>query len=415
MRSKKSTDKSGDAVNSNVKAITPADVTLPFADDRSVLKKVFVRNAVPREDDYQRLLTQHNDMAYSLGLEKGTLSESVQGQGLVLNSDSKKLEIKLTTSNGGLTVDSSGLALKLKTTVEPNGYKAGVIKADGDGLWINISKEGDRRGLMSYKAGENAVLGIDHDDSLAIIKSGIDAGKLSVNSGNGLTLNGTSKKLEVNLTATSGGLTFSESGGLKINLDNSGSPGNFYAGAIKSTNDGGLWINVGAGQERKGLKPHTTQYGGALGIDHDDSLLIRNDGDNKGKLGVKNASLIKLMGEHMKAEYYAENEHLIAYMRLVDSNNPRYPKMLIVSASLRGLTTKISNTGEVVPVKLGDRCDFNEKDTIYYYYDSHNCLAGFLVEQNEVIIGSTLTLGIKSVANNDGDNTRINVTIKAFP
>ena len=175
MRSKKSTDKSGDAVNSNVKAITPADVTLPFADDRSVLKKVFVRNAVPREDDYQRLLTQHNDMAYSLGLEKGTLSESVQGHGLVLNSDSKKLEIKLTTSNGGLTVDSSGLALKLKTTVEPNGYKAGVIKADGDGLWINISKEGDRRGLMSYKAGENAVLGIDHDESLTITN-----GQLSV-------------------------------------------------------------------------------------------------------------------------------------------------------------------------------------------------------------------------------------------
>lgn len=73
MSEKKITQDQETAADINIGA---DEVTLPFAQPRTKLLAEFVPNAVPRNGAYQQWLTEHYDMAYSLGLEKGDEDEA---------------------------------------------------------------------------------------------------------------------------------------------------------------------------------------------------------------------------------------------------------------------------------------------------------------------------------------------------
>lgn len=159
MSEKKVTQDKNTAADINIDA---GEVTLPFAHPRTKLLAEYVANAVPRSGSYQQWLTEHYDMAYSLGLEKGDGDEASQGEGLTLNPTTKKLAVKVNST---------------AATAE-----AGAIRTGTDGLSINVGKDATRKGLKGVTSGTaGIVLGIDHDDSLKIVDS---SGKLGVNFGN---------------------------------------------------------------------------------------------------------------------------------------------------------------------------------------------------------------------------------------
>lgn len=276
------------------------DITLPFSNPRTDLKNAFVHNAVPREAQYQQWLTEHYDMANSLGLEKG----STAGDGLALNPTTKKIEVKV-NSLGGIVSEESGVKLKLlATTGNYSSYYAAALKSNENGMFINIGSTGsERKGLKGYAdMGEFGIgLGLDIDDSLQFNTSG---------------------KVGIKANVTSG-ITVDTSGA-KIKLVNSNSNTESYAGALKVNADG-LFINVGAGTSRKGLKGYpnmgSNQFG--LGVDHDNTLSINNNG----QLGVTVSTAVaevKNMARIYGAAYYFYNPFWHGYVESAGTNGGQY-------------------------------------------------------------------------------------------
>ncbi|MEN4128713.1 hypothetical protein P8971_23650 [Serratia marcescens] len=271
----------------DVKAETNTEagyVNLPFAEPRTKLLAEYVPNAVPRSGSYQQWLTEHYDMAYSLGLEKGDDGEEKQGDGLTLNTTTNKLAVKhdasLKTpggvlgvninSTGGLTTSgNNGLEVKLHTGGEAGQRYAGVIKSiNEEGLYISVGEveKNERRGLRGYKGTHHeggAVLGIDHDNSLTFNAAGQVGAKIN----------------------SSGGISTDISGGLKLAL-HPGAGDQYYAGVIKVDSTAGLWVNVASGAQRRGLVGYRPAGANsdALGIDNDNSLKFD---ETNGKVGVK--------------------------------------------------------------------------------------------------------------------------------
>ena len=144
---------------------------LPFTKARTELTGAYVRNAVPREEHYQTWLKQHYDMASSLGLEKDT----TPGEGLALDTGSKKIKVKI-DDNGGLAMTDKGLGVKCHITGSGDNWYAGALKCVNDeGVLINVGNPTNgRRGLKGYPdvGGQGVGLGIDYDASLKIDGNG---------------------------------------------------------------------------------------------------------------------------------------------------------------------------------------------------------------------------------------------------
>ena len=113
-----------------------------------------------------------------------------------------------------------------------------------------------------------------------------DTNGVSLVAGPSLTI-GSDNKVNVKISGTNG-LKISADGEVAINVysNNIESEGEAAAVIINQKNNVGLWVNVGAAGDKKGLKQYksTSSLGSVLGVSHDDTLQINS---TTGKLGIK--------------------------------------------------------------------------------------------------------------------------------
>ena len=416
MSNKKSTAKPDDAINADSKITAPADVTLPFANPRENLTDVFVRNAVPRQDNYQLWLKQHYDMAYSLGLEKGADGEATQGNGLTLNSDSKKLEIKPAGTTSGLMVTTAGVGVKVKANsgLEPdltnglavklysngplniqsdggltvktviNGdsskHFAGVLRGDHTGLWINVGDpkvSGQRQGLKSYEAKDSefgATLGIDLDTSgaLQFNTAGQVGVKVIPNSSLEITTAGVGVKVKPN-----SGVENTTSGiGIKV-APNSG---------VENTT-AGVGIKV---KPNSGLENTTT----GISVKVASGLKVDSGGVD---INPTFQNMIRMMGALYGASHYALFDNFFAFFKNNGRGSNGKDHWIMQASVTISAITKL-NTKHYEPAKFDDTILFSDANgnagTIRDTVNSQHIISTAI----DVPAGTSMTSGVITIS-----------------
>ncbi|UUM22275.1 hypothetical protein [Mycoavidus sp. SF9855] len=216
-----------------------AILTLPrTADD---LKEAFETHKIPLQEDFADLI----DMAHAGQLAAGAAAgQNGPGAGLIRQSDDAPLEVKVATTNPGLSVDTDGLkvgagngisvtgasvAVKVAATnpglsVDTDGLKVGagngisvtgasVAVGAGDG--INVSSAG----VAVKVATTNPGLSVDTDGLKVGAGNGISVTGASVAVGAGDGINVSSAGVAVKVATTNPGLSV-DTDGLKVGAGN---------------------------------------------------------------------------------------------------------------------------------------------------------------------------------------------------